>query len=202
MPVPVDGQPRNSESKLGYDIFEPVVAEGGASFHPRLEHRIAYLARRIGGGDRQAGLPVLFGEDLRYNRFAVGEWVENLGVNEPLWRIDLEINTVEPDRAAGIRPDEMPLAAWAEVDLAHADPMLVIEDAPPTSDVLGLRHGLEHKAPGGIEQARQGDLAIRRGRDLESVAICGAADGHVSSPLLAVHVDSRRVDRAAVPRCG
>ena len=153
---------------------------------PRLKHHVANVLRGIDGRHGDARLAVLLGEQRRVDdRWSVGIRFEDLGLHDALGRHDLAKLAVERrDVALGPAADEAPLPARTQIDLAHRDRMLLVEDAPPAPDVLRLGHRLEHESPRRIEQTRHADLAVRRRRDRERIAISYAADDHVSSPSL------------------
>ena len=94
-------------------------------------------------------------------------------------RGDLAIHAVERELALGAAADETPGPPGRRSISQTGTEYPLVEDAPPAPDVFGLGHRVEHEAPRRVEQARQRDLAIRRRRDLEGVAICRAAYGHV-----------------------
>src|SRR5207342_481973 len=115
-------------------------------------------------------------------------------------RVDFMVDAVKPVLSTRATADEMPGTAYAEVDLAHDHRVPIVERAPPSLDVLRLRHRLPDKVSRCVEQTRQGDLAVRRGGGSEAVAICGGADGHVSSPFPSVPSSSHRACRGGLPR--
>ena len=175
----------------------------GAPLHAGAEHHVADLLRRITRGRVQARLAVLVGQHRGHDRLGVGERRVDFGEHHAVRRLDLLVDAVELRVALRMAIDEAPFAADAQIDLAHRHRIAVAKVAPPALDVLGLAHRLEHECARRIEEPREMNLGIGRGRDFEGLAICYAACRHVSSPFLCVSfaVDRSRGCRSAVPRC-
>ena len=81
-----------------------------------------------------------------HDRFDVRKRLEDLRVDQASGRIDLAIDAVERRKLAfWSATDEAPGATNPEIDFTDGHGVAVVEASPPPSDMLGLRHRLEHE---------------------------------------------------------
>src|SRR5690348_9407608 len=122
--------------ELGEEVFQAVVADGGAFRHAGGDYHVPDLQARVADGRDQARFPVFFGQVGGDHRDCVGECFENFREDYAGGRVDLAVFAVKGGFALGVAVDETPLAADPEVDLAYRDGIAVAEAAPPLPDVL------------------------------------------------------------------